>query len=363
MRIFRQLTLLLLFGALALASPSPGIAAVDVVITTRISPPPLPVYEQPIIPAEGYLWMPGYWAWGPQGYYWVPGTWILPPAVGLLWTPGYWAWRNGFYVWHAGYWAPRVGFYGGINYGYGYFGTGYLGGYWINEIFFYNMRVNNVRAAHITHIDNRTIVNNVNVSRVSFNGGRGGIAARASTADQAFAREQHIAPTSPQTQHEHAAGGDRGFLSSVNHGRPTIAATPRAAAFTGHGIVGSRGANTTSRTVSPNVSAPASRPQDVSRSQRHPATQAGPAPAQGIANPARHDAGRASHNAPKPVGTAPHPGAAIHPATQAIQAPHPSGPAPQGAAQAEGPRGGQSDRGGERHGNGPPSDRHDSDRR
>ena len=27
-------------------------------------PPPLPVYEQPPCPVEGYIWTPGYWAWG-----------------------------------------------------------------------------------------------------------------------------------------------------------------------------------------------------------------------------------------------------------------------------------------------------------
>lgn len=342
MRIFRQLTPLILFTALALASPSPGIAAVDVVITTRISPPPLPLYEQPIIPAEGYMWVPGYWAWGPQGYYWVPGTWILPPAVGLLWTPGYWAWRDGFYVWHAGYWAPRVGFYGGINYGYGYFGTGYLGGYWINEVFFYNMRVNNVRAAHITNIYNRTVVNNVNVTRVSFNGGRGGITARPNGTEQAIGREQHVAPTNLQTQHEQAAGGNRAFLSSVNHGKPTIAATPQPAAFTGHGIVSSHGANTVPKTASPNISAPALRPQDVSRSQHRPSAQAGSAPQRGFAPNlnAPHDTGHASHHAPAPAGAVPHQGTVVHPTTQIIQLPHPSGPAPQGTAPAEGPHGG-----------------------
>jgi WXXGXW repeat (2 copies) len=48
---------------------------------------------QPEIPAPGYIWTPGYWAYGTDGYYWVPGTWVQPPAVGLLWTPGYWGWR------------------------------------------------------------------------------------------------------------------------------------------------------------------------------------------------------------------------------------------------------------------------------
>ena len=50
------------------------------------APPPLPEYDQPPIPATGYLWAPGYWAWNSYEYFWVPGTWIEPPQPGLLWT-------------------------------------------------------------------------------------------------------------------------------------------------------------------------------------------------------------------------------------------------------------------------------------
>ena len=42
-------------------------------------PPPLPNYTQPPPPADGYIWTPGYWAWGPAGYYWVPGAWVSRP--------------------------------------------------------------------------------------------------------------------------------------------------------------------------------------------------------------------------------------------------------------------------------------------
>ena len=99
-------------------------AFAGVSISVNIGPPVLPVYEQPPCPGDGYIWTPGYWAYGPEGYYWVPGTWVMPPTVGVLWTPGYWGWGNGVYIWHAGYWGPHVGFYGGVNYGYGYLGTG-----------------------------------------------------------------------------------------------------------------------------------------------------------------------------------------------------------------------------------------------
>ena len=46
-----------------------------------------------------------------------------------------------------GYWAPEVGFYGGIDYGFGYTGYGYEGGYWNDRAFFYNTAVNNITKA------------------------------------------------------------------------------------------------------------------------------------------------------------------------------------------------------------------------
>ncbi|HKT19107.1 MAG TPA: YXWGXW repeat-containing protein, partial [Stellaceae bacterium] len=241
MRIFLRFALLL-FAAAGLAcgagAPRQAAAQVNVGVSITVPPPVLPVYSQPVIPGPGYIWAPGYWAWGPYGYYWVPGTWVLPPAVGLLWTPGYWAWNDGVYFWHAGYWGPRVGFYGGIVYGYGYDGIGYHGGFWQGGHFHYNTVVNNIGSVHVAYVYRRTVVNNVNITRVSFNGGHGGIAARPTAQQQAFATEHHVGETPVQRQHDDAARGREDLRSSFNHGRPPIAATPRATAFTGRGVTG-----------------------------------------------------------------------------------------------------------------------------
>ena len=138
----------LLVVGLPLASSSAFVA-----ISVGFAPPAIPVYEQPLCPAPNYLWTPGYWAYGDVGYYWVPGIWVAPPRVGFLWTPGYWGFRGGQYVFSDGYWGPTVGFYGGINYGFGYGGRGYYGGEWAGNAFRYNTAVTRV---------NTTIINNNN---------------------------------------------------------------------------------------------------------------------------------------------------------------------------------------------------------
>ena len=129
----------MLAGALMLA---PQAAHARVFLSVGIAPPAIPVYEQPLCPGDGYIWTPGYWQYTDDGYQWVDGAWVLAPYTGALWTPGYWAYGPGGYFWNAGYWGPSVGYYGGINYGFGYFGTGFYGGYWRGGHFFYNREYN-----------------------------------------------------------------------------------------------------------------------------------------------------------------------------------------------------------------------------
>lgn len=214
-------------------------ASAGVFISVNFGPPALPVYEQPPCPAEGYIWAPGYWAYGPYGYYWVPGTWVLAPQPGYLWTPGYWAWDGGLYYWHPGYWGPVVGFYGGIPYGYGYTGAGYYGGYWRENRFYYNQTVNNVNVTKVTNVYNTTVINNntTTVNHVSYNGGPGGVQARPTPEQEAAAREKHIDPTPAQVQHENTAKTNPQLRASVNQGRPSIAATVKPAVFKGSGVV------------------------------------------------------------------------------------------------------------------------------
>jgi hypothetical protein len=331
--------------ALLMLVISAGLEA-QIGVSITIPPPALPVYEQPICPAVGYMWTPGYWAYGDDGYYWVPGTWVEVPAVGLLWTPGYWGWNNGFYLWNAGYWGPQVGFYGGINYGFGYTGEGYEGGYWNNGQFYYNRTVNNVNTTTITNVYNKTVVNNTTVNNVSYNGGPAGTTARPTAQEEAAARQKHVPATATQVQHEQAAKADRNQLASANHGQPPVAATPKPGALTGGEVVkasragapynpaaetvsrppaanqaprpeSNRPYNTAPRSEAPQGATPATRPEVP-----HPRAASEPQSAPRMENQPREQNMPHPENQPRPEN--PHPETAPHPEQAHPQAaPHP----------------------------------------
>src|SRR5271157_3184224 len=275
MRTIRWLLLALLIVAI------PAASLAQFAVSVAFAPPALPVYTQPMVPAAGYLWTPGYWAYGDEGYFWVPGTWVMPPAVGLLWTPGYWG--------------PQVGFYGGVNYGFGYGGVGYQGGYWNNGAFNYNRSVNNVDVTNIHNVYNKTVINNTTVNNVSYNGGAGGTTARPTQAEETAAHEQHRPPTAQQAQHVQAASTNHALLASVSQGRPAIAATAKPAEFSGSGVVEARQAGAPYKAPENRAAAPAT------------ASKAVPTPAS-----AAH-----AQPAPRPV-----PAAHVQPAARPVPAAH-----------------------------------------
>jgi hypothetical protein len=232
----------LLFAVAVMAvSCLSSVSSAHVAVSVSFGPPALPVYEQPICPGDGYLWTPGYWAWDGDDYYWVPGTWVLSPEVGFLWTPPWWGWENGFFLFHDGFWGPHIGFYGGIDYGFGYFGVGFLGGRWDGGHFFYNRSITNVNVVNIHNVYNETVVHeNVTVNRVAYNGGPGGITARATAEEEAAARDRHVPPVSAQNRHLETARGNPELKASANHGKPPVAATGRPGEFSGHEVVAAR---------------------------------------------------------------------------------------------------------------------------
>jgi hypothetical protein len=221
MRFFRSVRWFLLALVILLVPVS---SQAGVFISVGFAPPVLPVYVQPDCPQPGLMWTPGYWAYGPDGYFWVPGAWVPAPYEGALWTPGYWGWSNGLFVFHEGYWGRHIGYYGGVNYGFGYFGIGFAGGEWRGHDFFYNTAV--------MHVDHRFIRSTFEDrgrmergfvdrnSRVAFSGGPGGIRHDPAPEERMAEHEQHMAKTSFQQQHQNSAMGDRNSYARNNGGRP-----------------------------------------------------------------------------------------------------------------------------------------------
>ncbi|MDH6251982.1 hypothetical protein M2347_001709 [Chryseobacterium sp. H1D6B] len=190
----------------------------SITVRAQQAPPPLPEYVQPQCPGDGYIWTPGYWSWRSNDYYWVPGVWVLPPEINLLWTPGYWGFYDNFYGWHPGYWGPRVGYYGGINYGFGYFGTGFYGGRWEGGHFMYNTSVWRVgKNIHNTYINK---VNIVNRNRSSFNGSAG-VNYRPNKDEMGGMRDNRVSPSREQMDHEQNMGNERGQFHN-NNPKPEI---------------------------------------------------------------------------------------------------------------------------------------------
>ncbi len=260
-------------------------------ISVTVAPPVLPVYEQPPCPEEGLMWVPGYWAWEQDsGYYWVPGEWVPAPYVGAMWTPPWWAWDNGRYLFHQGYWGNDVGYYGGINYGYGYMGVGFAGGEWRSGRFAYNTAVVRVNRTviHNTYV-NETIVHNntiVDERRVAYNGGPSGIRHEPTPVERRAMSVSHTPPTQVQQQRIEAARADRNSFAKVNGGRPTTPVVARPQEGTRNGEAARPGTTAPVRSEphpdarqAPVTRTEPNRPETRPAPTEHPGTATRPEPA------------------------------------------------------------------------------------
>ena len=203
-------------------------AQINIRVSAHIAPPPIEVYTQPNCPGDDYIWTPGYWAYGADGYYWIPGVWVLPPGTGLLWTPGYWDFVDGLYQWYPGYWGASVGYYGGINYGWGYFGTGYSGGRWQSGHFYYNTAVSRINTGTIHNVYSDKSVQHTfkNVNHSSFNG-NGGITYKPLANERREEASKQIQPTSEQNSHYQNSVQDKGQFSSPRQIHPSAISMDR----------------------------------------------------------------------------------------------------------------------------------------
>ena len=93
--------------------------------------------------------------------------------------------------------------------------------------FYYNRNVTNVNVTFVHNVYNTAVVNRTTVNRISYNGGEGGIPARPSQQEEAWAHDRHIPPVAAQVQHIQTARTNPQLRAPANHGKPPIAATAR----------------------------------------------------------------------------------------------------------------------------------------
>jgi hypothetical protein len=115
----------------------------------------------------------------------------------------------------------------------------------------------------VTHNVYNTRINETTVTRVSFNGGNGGINARATAQEEAAAHERHIPPVAAQTEHIQAARSNPELRASANHGKPPVAATAKPGELTGGGVVAAKEGGT--------VNEPAARTENNAAARSNPA--------------------------------------------------------------------------------------------
>ncbi len=316
------------------------------VVEATQAPPPLPEYSQPPCPGDNYIWTPGYWSYASAGYYWVPGVWVVAPYVNALWTPPYWDFYSGHYRWHHGYWGDHIGFYGGINYGFGYVGRGFYGGYWRDRHFNYNRDVTNVNVSVVHNVYNYRVTNVVTNTRISYNGGPGGINVRPTPPEIAVLHEQRMAPVAAQIAHARQAESNREQFASVNRGRPAEVALARPLAteyhapaarpneVPGHPQVLAPVARPAARGPAPEMRAQVrpepARPEPARPGQPQPmqAPQAG-RPQPGRPEAGRPEAGRPGGGRAEPFRPAPQPAQAAPPRVENRPVPPAARPMPQ----------------------------------
>jgi hypothetical protein len=137
------------------------------------------------------------------------------------------------FVFHRGYWGPRVGYYGGINYGFGYGGIGYVGGRWLGNVFAYNRAVNNVNANAFHHVYDEPVANRGGFGRVSYNGGPGG-SNSVPTAEERLAARSSLSSSPQRLYLQPGPKPSPGIASSAAQSavapRPVVSHPPTASA-------------------------------------------------------------------------------------------------------------------------------------
>jgi hypothetical protein len=190
-----------------------------------------------------------------------------------------------------------VGYYGGVNYGFGYMGIGFAGGMWDHGFFRYNTAIMHVDGRYIHNtFEDRGMVDRYTVARgshVAFSGGPGGIHHDPMPEERIAERDSHMDRSSFQMQHEGAARNDHSSYFKANGGHPATLAVQRPMTAPMHNGPQSMGRPEQQMRTE---SHPQMRPEPQQQSRPSPQQQMRPAPQQHAAPAAKPSA----KPAPKP---------------------------------------------------------------
>jgi len=88
-------------------APAPAADAPGGDVEVSGAPPP-DVEDTTVVvgapPAPGFIWIGGYWGWGPGGWAWRHGYWGRPPRPGAMWIRPHYVYRGGRHYWVRGGW-------------------------------------------------------------------------------------------------------------------------------------------------------------------------------------------------------------------------------------------------------------------
>jgi hypothetical protein len=83
----------------------PPAATVSTEVEVTGPPPPDQVdVVVGVVPAPGFIWIGGFWGWGPGGWAWHRGYWGRPPHPGAVWLRPHYVYRGGRHIWVHGGW-------------------------------------------------------------------------------------------------------------------------------------------------------------------------------------------------------------------------------------------------------------------
>ena len=224
-RLIRSfVSVLLSFGAMALASPSFSQTGISV----AVAPPALPVLAYRPNWISDHVWMPNDWVYGSENPQWIPGTWIM---LGVLETPGYLGGAAVARVWRAGYGKADIRLQvTGLEQIVGEYDREYQP----NGVFSYSPTLNKFSSNSLIKLDGN--VSDTSLSAVRYSGGRGAITAQ----------EQPIPAPALQIQNQQAARTNHPPVAPSKRGKSAIAAIPKPGDFS-HGVVPGKDARITSR--------------------------------------------------------------------------------------------------------------------